>query len=343
MMSTTGSLPAPEERLGPLLQPAGVRDTKDPCPVYDGHRWHLYGSAGSVLTETWSILHATAPAPAGPWTEQAPATLLGAHSDRLAAPGVIHDGDRFHMFVQTDFLALGGTIEHLTSDDGAVFTRAETAIESRPDTEEAGLFDAHPALVGDRQWLVYAAMGSDLQGLRWDWDQFASTVRGPDVFAAASVSDTWDGPWERVGPVLTQEEVPAHVRPGADDYEWGLEGPQLLALEDGRVLLTGVCFVNGPRGTRQRVFLAVSTSPLGPYQVTGVVLEPQGDGWESGEVGHATAVRVEDRVWLFYQARSRSPRPEDDGEARWRFGAASWPAAQLLAALGSPTTPPAQF
>lgn len=309
--------------------------------MYDGRIWHLYGSAGSVITETWAILHATAPGPCGPWIEQAPATLVDVHSDRVAAPGVVHDGSRFHMFVQTDFLAVGGTIEHLTSENGELFRRVDTAVESRPDTDEAGLFDAHPALVAGRPWLVYAAMATDLQGLRWEWDRYAATVRGPDVHAAVSISGTWDGPWERCGRVLAQEEVPVHVRPGAPDYEWGLEGPQLLSLDDGRVLLTGVCFVDGRRGTRQRAFLAVASSPLGPYGISGLALEPQGDGWESGEVGHATTVLVQDVLWLFYQARSRVPGPVDQAEARWRFGAARWLADRLLAAVGSSDAPPA--
>src|SRR5689334_20484834 len=41
----------------PLLEPLSVRDTKDPCPVFDGKKWHLFGSAGSVIREEWLIFH----------------------------------------------------------------------------------------------------------------------------------------------------------------------------------------------------------------------------------------------------------------------------------------------
>ncbi len=196
---------------------------------------------------------------------------------------------------------------------------------SLPGTDEAGLFDAHPAIIDGQPLLTYAAMSADLTGLRWDWDTYAATVRGPDVFLAESTSGTWNGPWQRRGCILRQEQVPFHVQPGGADYEWGLEGPQLLSLPGGWVLLTAVAFVRGRRGTRQRVFLAVSRSPLGPYSILGMTLEPRGDGWESGEVGHATSVTDGDRLWITYQARAASPGPADEGEARWRFGVAWWP------------------
>ena len=326
-------LPAPRRRAGPLLLPQTVRDTKDPCPVFDGERWHLYGSAGSVVVETWRLLHASARHLGGPWTELPPVELQAVRSDRVAAPGVVHDRQRFHMFVQTDFLGVGGTIEHLVSEDGQAYERADTALASVPGTPESGVFDAHPAVVGGRLLLTYAAMASDLTGLRFDWTTHATRVRGPDVFLAESRSGTWDGPWERRGRILAQEEVPFHVAPGQEGYEWGLEGPQLLELPDGHVLLTAVAFVPGRRGTRQRVFLARSRSPDGPYEVLGPTLEPEGDGWESGEVGHATAVVDGDDICITYQARAARPREGDDGEARWRCGVACWPLPDFVRAV----------
>ena len=45
----------------PLFQPKNTEDLKDPCPVFDGEIWHVFGSSGNVKQEKWSILHATAP------------------------------------------------------------------------------------------------------------------------------------------------------------------------------------------------------------------------------------------------------------------------------------------
>lgn len=316
---------APARLLGPLFQPRAARDTKDPCPVFDGRGWHLFGSAGSVVVEEWELLHATAPRLDGPWTEQQPLRLEGLTSSRVAAPGVVVEDGVFHLFVQTDFLALGGTIEHCVSADGRTFTRSDTALRALADSEEAGLFDAHPAEAGGQRYLVYAAMGADLENLRWHWEDYAGRVRGPDVFLARSTSGSWDGPWERQGRILRQEDVPWHCPPGSPDYEWGLEGPQLLALPDGRVLLTAVCFLAAlPRGRRQRVFLAVADSPLGPYRCATLPVHPPGEGWDCGENGHACVVTDGPHVVCLYQARG-TPGPLDQGEARWRYGIATWP------------------
>src|SRR4051812_21091362 len=96
-------------RSGPLFEPRWGRDAKDPCPVFDGAVWHLFGSTGSVVVERWRILHATAPLLSGPWMEQEPAFLQSLSSDRIAAPGVVWDSGLFHMFVQTDFIGTGGS------------------------------------------------------------------------------------------------------------------------------------------------------------------------------------------------------------------------------------------
>ncbi len=328
-------IPAPLRRVGPLLEPRpGWRDTKDPCPVLVADEWHLFGSGGSVIVESWEILHATAPALKGPWQVRAPAHLAGVRSERVAAPGVLNDGDRLHMFVQTDFMSPGGTLEHLVSiDQGVSFQRIDTAIRSSEGTPESGVFDVHPIGADGACYLVYSAMSQDLQGLRWNPEAHAD-VRGPDVHLAVSRSGTWDGPWERRGVILRQEEVPWHAALGHPAHEWGLEGPQLLALPDGRFLMSAVCFLgNRPRFQRQRLFWAIADDIAGPYRMIGFPIEPQGDGWESAEVGHGTLVVAGDEVWQFYQARSRHLRDVDQGETQWRYGAAAWRLSELLQAL----------
>ncbi|WP_245458680.1 hypothetical protein [Mesorhizobium sp. M8A.F.Ca.ET.057.01.1.1] len=96
-----------ETNIFPLFHPQSVDDLKDPCPVFDGKLWHVFGSSGTVNSETWKILHATAHAIHGPWTEHE-AIVLPISGSGVAAPGVIHDSGVFHMFIQTEFMKSGG-------------------------------------------------------------------------------------------------------------------------------------------------------------------------------------------------------------------------------------------
>src|SRR4051794_41101211 len=292
------------ERLGVLYQPRRYPDVKDPCVVFDGATWHLFGT-GCGVESGLEILHCTAPTVDGPWREEAPSRLFALeHVEHHAAPGVIAEGGRLHLFLQETFNEVGSAIEHLVSDDrGATFVWVDTALTSLPGTAEAGVYDPDPAVIDDEKYLTYAAF---------------STVGQPELFLARSTSGTWDGPWERLGCVLTHEEVAFHNQVGVDDYEWGLEGPQLVALPDGRVLLTAVCFLaDRPRGQRQRVLLARADTPRGPYDVLGPLLEPAGIGG-TGENGHGTAVVIGDELRIVYQERSG-----DDGA--WRIMSAAAP------------------
>src|SRR5687768_6628388 len=145
------------KRFGPLITSKTIRDTKDPCPVFDGKLWHIYGSAGASTHEVWNILHSTSQSLEGPWIEQKPAqiALKGAH---VAAPGVIFDEKEgvFHMFIQTDFMALDTTVEHLISSDGVTFNNLGSVIYSIPESPEAGVYDPHPALIHDERYITYS-------------------------------------------------------------------------------------------------------------------------------------------------------------------------------------------
>lgn len=295
----------PQTRIGPLLSHSPYRDTKDPCPVWDGQQWHLYGSGGSSVEEGWEILHAKAHSPRGPWQLTAPATLIGVSGPHVAAPGVVFDPQtrEFHLFIQTEFLMLGGTIEHLVSADGETFLRRSTVLESLPLTTEAGIYDPHPAIINGRNMLCYSAMAD---------------VSRPDLYLAVSETNTWDGPWKREGRILAHEDVPHHNQRGSHDYEWGLEGAQLVGLPSGRVMLCAVCFLpQGDRGTRQRVFLAFGPQPKGPYYTAGAILETGYADWERGENGHAAGMVVDGSFLLFYQGR------EGDGKP-WQYGLAEY-------------------
>lgn len=286
----------------PLFHPEGFDDVKDPCPVFDGRQWHVYGSGGTVSTETWRIYHATAPSLEGPWVQQ-PLIELDVEGSGVAAPGVIFDGVVFHMFIQTEFMKSGGRCEHLTSDDGYKWNVQPTAILALPGTGEDGLYDPHPAIINGGKYIVYSAMPK------------FQHVPQPDVFLARSTSDSWHGPWERLGKILDHEDVYHHNSRVHPDYEWGIEGPQLVQLPDGRVMLNATCFLpDGPRGSRQRVFFAVADRVEGPYRTIGPVLDPS----EPGENGHSTVLVDGDGLTLFYQSRLRTTGN------RWRYGIAKF-------------------
>ncbi len=316
--------------VGPLWEESKhYRDLKDPCPVADERQWHIYGSGGDVRVERWQILHATAASINTEWTEQEPTVLDGLKGEHVAAPGVVYDAEQgcHHMFVQTEFLADNGTVEHLISDNqGKVFTRTDTALHSVAGSHEAALYDPHPAIINGQRYLTYSgspfighAMASSLGIGQW--------VGTPDLYLAKSVTNTWDGPWERQGLILAHHEVPHHNQIGSGAYEWGLEGSQLVQLEEGLILMNAVCFLPGREfGRRQRIFFAFSTEPTGPYRTVGPILEPgseTGSGrWSSGENGHAAAVIDGSTLALFYQARAVGLQP-------WRYGIARYDLAEL--------------
>lgn len=280
----------------PLYAPSHDPEVKDPCLVHDGRRWHIFGSGGDTTSETWGIHHATAHSLAGRW-RQHKTTYLPIEGSGVAAPGVIHSDGRFHMFIQTEFMRVNGRIEYFTSADGSRWKHIATPLLSIPGTEEAGIYDPHPAIIHGRKVLVYSAMPP------------FTHMPCPEIFLAASLSDGWAGPWERLGKILSHAElVEHHNQPGHPDYEWGIEGPQLIELPSGQIMLNAVCFLpDGDRGTRQRVFLATAPSIKGPYRSLGPYLPADG-----GENGHASAALVDDELVLCYQARPKS--------GTWRYG-----------------------
>jgi hypothetical protein len=120
-----------------------------------------------------------------------------------------------------------------------------------------------------------------------------------------------------MGKILGHKEVESHHNQLEDpEYEWGLEGPQLISLPNGKILLSAVCFLPGqPRGKRQRVFFAVSGDVAGPYKTLGPILDSVDDDWQNGENGHAAGIVQENKLLLFYQGRSDT--------TPWRYGLAT--------------------
>lgn len=315
MTAAAEPAPLPVTYHGLLYTPQRYPDVKDPSPVFDGARWHLFGT-GCGLPGGAEVLHVTAPALSGPWREEPPPILLGVdHIRNACAPGVVVEGPRLHLFLQEEFNVLGGRIEHLVSvDGGATFLCHRSALRSDPRRGEAGIYDPDPAEIGGGRYLTYAGM---------------SVVGQPDLYLARSRKGSWDGPWTRLGCILDHARVPCHNQIGTADYEWGLEGPQLLELPGGGILLTAVCFLpDRPVGHRQRLLLAVAEQVTGPYVVLGAAVEPSGP-LQSGENGHGTAVLGRDGlIHLVYQERGGDGLP-------WRILRATVEPAAVRAALSS--------
>lgn len=298
------------ERKGLILKSEMYWNTKDPCPVFDGKKWHIFGSGGRTGDEIWHILHATAPTPEGPWAEQEASILEVVEGPHVAAPGVIYDpeDELFHMFIQREFMQLNGTVEHLTSLDGNRFRFCDTSLTSLPDTQEAGIYDPHPFMMHGKKYFVYSGM---------------DRISHPDVFLAESENRSWNGPWKRLGKIVAHEQISHHNQHGDENYEWGLEGSQIIPLPSGNVLLNAVCFLpQGRRGERQRVFFAAASDVAGPYHTLGPIIEPFGEkteeNWEGGENGHAAGIIQGETLYLFYQSRAFSPRN------RWCYGLAEF-------------------
>jgi hypothetical protein len=306
--------PRPIKKIGPLFESTRFKDAKDPCICFDGTLWHIYGSGGDTWPEEWQLLHATAPNIEGPWTEVEPLTLIGLTGTHVAAPSVVFEEGRYHMAVQRDFTDIGGGIEYLTSEDGQTFTWERTLLEPTG-LKESGLYDPHYAEIRGNKYLVYSGIPNSPQA------DLPLTPQ-PDLYLARSMTGLWQGPYQRLGLILDHERIAwHHNRLGHPDYEWGIEGPQLLELPGGRILLNATCFLEeGARGSRQRVFFALAEHPEGPYTSLGPVLPERESAWESGENGHASAIIVGDKLYLFYQGHSNAD--PDYRNNPWRYGIA---------------------
>ncbi len=304
------------EKVGPLFISERFPDTKDPAIVHDGSLWHIFGSGGSIEKEEWQILHAIAPDLTGPWIEIEPAILHGLTGFHVAAPGVVYDKNdkKFHMSIQQDFMNVGGSIHYLVSDNGHEFHHIGEILLPEPEKGEAGLYDPHFSEIDGKKYMVYAGLPKEAFGGR-------PFVPQPDVYLSESETEFWSGPWKRVGKILDHDDISWHHNSrDFPDYEWGIEGPQIVKLRDGRILLNATCFITeGERGTRQRVFFAFADKPGGPYKSVGPVVKNENE-WELGENGHASVHVMNSRVYLFYQGRPRVSHLHS--ENKWKYGLA---------------------
>jgi hypothetical protein len=286
----------------PLLYSKYFKEIKDPAIVFDTHQWHIYATGIVPDDQSWQgeTFHATAKTIIGPWHEHKP-VIVPVRGSCVAAPEVVFEKGVFHMFLQTTCFELGGAIDHLFSYDGEHFEQYSKVLNAIPDSQEAGIYDQSPDIIKGQKYLTYAAMAK---------------VGETDIYLAKSVDGSWTH-FQRLGSILSHDEVDCHNKIGESDYEWGLEGPQLLELPSGGVLLIAVCFLpNKPRGEKQRIIFAKGDNVKGPYNCLGIALEPTAESWDNAENGHATGVIQDDTLHLFYQGRGK--------EGLWNIGYAKY-------------------
>lgn len=286
-------------------------EAKDPNLVRrpDGG-WVMYASVGRSATQDWLIGRFVADTRAGPWVETEAVRLEGLSGPTVCAPAVVPEDDGWVMYIQTGCFEPGAHIATARSRDGSAFTVAEAAVPA----------DGH-ALVYDAGAREVVHEGRRLRVLLYT---ACDRVGRGDLWGRTLDDDGWSAP--RL--VLAESAVPFHNHPDAPDREWALEGAEVVQIGEGLYLLVGVCFLpTGPRGTRQRVFLAAAREPLGPYVPMGCPIAPQG----AGETGHPSAVVDGDELHLLYQERAGDdPHP---WHLRWAAMTLADVTAAMLAAL----------
>jgi hypothetical protein len=303
------------ERAITIASPDGNSDTrgvKDPCVVrLPSGEYMMYASLPPSSWDGWGVGRFTATHPGGPWTELGPAKIYGIEGAEVCAPSVVveeKDGaPLYKMYVQTTCFSEEGVIALAVSRDGENFYPGNpTVVMSADDVKDAphkvvGLYDVALSDV-TRQGKTYECM--TFSGYR--------RLGCGDIFMSMREKNGKDDAWSPPKPVLLQENVPVHNKPGSSDFEWGLEGAKIVQLAEDVYVMVGVCFLSGadlPRGTRQRVFMAAASAPDGPFHFMKLAIAPAFQA--GGENGHPDTLDLGNgRLGILYQER-RGDAPED--------------------------------
>jgi len=185
---------------------------------------------------------------------------------------------------------VGGVIDHLTSSDGVNFYMADVAMRSKKDTFHAGIYDPQPAIINNKKYITYSAFNRKSHA---------------NIYLLESISNSWNGPWKHRGLIFSHNDILLqHNHHKSKNYEWGLEGSQLIQLPDNRIVLIGVCFLpSGEFGTRQRLFLATSNKIEGPYYLLCQASVNSTDE-NITENGHGGMVLINGVLNILFQGRS---------------------------------------
>jgi hypothetical protein len=148
----------------------------DPCPVFDGKRWHCFGQ-GEGEDGRWGIYHSSSLSEYGPWVGHAVIYLLGV-ANSTQPPGVIYEDGAFHLFVNA-LSKDGDGFAYFISLDGEQWYSVDTT--SSVKSGHVSVYNPKPVAVDDVKYLIY------------------SDGKSSDRFIAKSKTDTWNGPWLRMG------------------------------------------------------------------------------------------------------------------------------------------------
>jgi hypothetical protein len=312
----------------------GYFEIKDPSVVKAQDGYYMYCSLGTSVTQQWVIGRFKAEHPGGPWQELPHAKLTGVEGGEVCAPAVVleeKDGKPvWKMYVQNTCFSENGIIALAESEDGEHFTALPPAMTAadvpRGDVPVVGLYDV-------------AVSDVEKDGRAYECMAFSAYRRVGCGDVYLSFREKGAAAWDEPVLALKQEDVPFHNRPSAPNFEWGLEGAKVVQLADDAFLMVGVAFLdksNDERGTRQRVFLAASKTPGGPYTAMNTPIEPTAYPEGKGENGHPDTVDMDGKLGLLYQERAGEGKP-------WHLRYTEMDKAELLADVRAALAPKTHY
>ena len=204
---------------------------------------------------------------------------------------VIKVDDLFYVWYSRGPVKTGynATVWYATSQDGVNWTEKAQAVGKSKVTgawDEASVFTPNILVAEGKYWLFYTGISKNMK------------VK-PDSKIGIAVSDSPDGPWERLGsnPVLKNS-------PNKEDFDSHLVDDACLIIRDGKYWFYYKGRQLGKSPSQTQMGLAIADKPGGPYirheanpVIPGnheVVIWPQGTGVVAmiGKVGPKDIVRT---------------------------------------------------
>ncbi|CAA6677562.1 MULTISPECIES: family 43 glycosylhydrolase [unclassified Lentimonas] len=204
---------------------------------------------------------------------------------------VIKVGDLYYIWYSRGPVRTGydATVWYATSEDGINWTEKGQAVGKSTEPgawDEASVFTPNILVAEDKYWLFFTGISKNMK------------VR-PDSKIGIAVSDSPDGPWERLpnNPVLSNS-------PNKEDFDSHLVDDSCLIVRDGKYWFYYKGRQLGKKASQTQMGLAIAEKPGGPYVrheanpvIPGnheVVVWPQGTGVGAmiGKVGPKDLVRT---------------------------------------------------
>ncbi|MEP2776257.1 MAG: family 43 glycosylhydrolase [Luteolibacter sp.] len=166
---------------------------------------------------------------------------------------IIKVGDLFYVWYSKGAISPGydATVWYATSPDGIDWTeKGEALAKGEPGTwEGASVFTPNILVAEGKYWLFYTGTSQEF-----------GKAFNPDSKIGVAVSDSPDGPWERIGtePVLKNSDNP-------EDFDSHLIDDACLIVREGKYWFyyKGRQLGKGPGDTKMGV--AIADKPQGPY------------------------------------------------------------------------------